>query len=61
MRQLLYLLPALICPVAMGAMMLFMARGRKAQPDRAGSEPHDAEVARLRAELAAARADHSQR
>ena len=52
MSQLVSALPLLACPVGMGAMMLFMARGhRPSEPNR------DAEMARLQAEIDRLRQD----
>ncbi len=55
MQQLLYILPALICPVGMGLMMWLMMRGHgKAQ----GSTPsQEQELAALRAQVEALRAE----
>jgi hypothetical protein len=52
MQQLLYVLPALACPVGMGAMMWFMMRGKDAKGNDAGmSQTQDEELTRLQAEL----------
>ena len=54
MSQILYLLPALACPIGMGAMMWFMMRssGKKVP----GTEdPRQQELATLRAEIAGLR------
>jgi flagellar basal body-associated protein FliL len=51
MSQFLYVLPALACPVGMGAMMWFMMRGNKnaaAHP----ADPREQELAALRKEIA---------
>lgn len=56
MSQFLYLLPALACPIGMGAMMWFMMRsgGRKAATP--GTEdPRRQELATLRTEIAGLR------
>jgi hypothetical protein len=58
MDKLVYLLPALGCAVMMGAMMWMMMRGNDntaqgQQPDTSTAE----EIAALRAEIAALRAD----
>lgn len=68
MNQLLYLVPMLICPIAMGLMMWFMMRKPGSQPTSSQqppqpatvADPRDAELARLRADLflARGRADH---
>ena len=52
MAQLGYLLPALACPVGMGAMMWMMARGDK-KPAAPSLEDH--ELVALRAEVEALR------
>lgn len=62
MDKLLYLLPALVCPVAMGLMMWFMARKPSReqtapQQPPVMADPRDAELARLRAELATNRVE----
>ena len=56
MDKLVYLLPILACPIAMGAMMWLMMRGNHTsapQTDTATAE----EITALRAEVAALRAD----
>jgi hypothetical protein len=53
MQQLLYVLPALMCPLGMGAMMWFMMRGNKNQQATHPTTPgQDQELAQLRAEIA---------
>jgi hypothetical protein len=54
MSQLLYLLPALACPVGMGAMMWVMMRKPKtsAAPTTHAQSAGDAELAALRVEVA---------
>lgn len=51
MEQFLFLLPALLCPIGMGAAMWFMMRGRDrgAAPGAASGQAE--ELARLRAEI----------
>ena len=55
MQQLLYTLPALMCPIGMGAMMWFMMRGGKnkqpAQSAPGTPTPREQELAALRAEI----------
>jgi hypothetical protein len=53
MSQFLYVLPALACPVGMGAMMWFMMRsGRQnATAPPAGTDPREQELADLREEI----------
>jgi hypothetical protein len=60
MTNLLYVLPALACPIGMGAMMWFMMRGmggNKPAPPQPGpyagspGADTDAEIARLRAQV----------
>ena len=52
MSQLISALPLLACPLGMGVMMLFMARGHRGDaPDR------DAELARLQREIDLLRRD----
>jgi len=48
MPDLIYLLAVLVCPIAMGAMMLVMMRGNHSHEAPAST---DDEVARLRAEV----------
>jgi hypothetical protein len=49
MQQLLYILPALMCPLGMGAMMWLMMRGGKQQPTTPALR--ERELADLRAEI----------
>ncbi|MET9817334.1 MULTISPECIES: hypothetical protein [unclassified Streptomyces] len=53
MENLLYLLPALACPVGMGLMMWFMMRGRHSAPTTA----QERELAGLRKEVEALRGE----
>ncbi|AVH60821.1 MULTISPECIES: hypothetical protein [Streptomyces] len=58
MSQLLYVLPALVCPIGMGLMMWFMMRGKRPAPDQSHTAPTTAqeqELARLRKEVEALR------
>jgi hypothetical protein len=54
MDKILYVLPALVCPLGMGAAMWFMMRGggmnRGQQPQ--SPDPHAAELTALRAQVA---------
>lgn len=54
MEQLLYILPALACPVGMGLMMWFMMRGR-GHGSAAGTPEQEQELAQLRAQVQALR------
>jgi hypothetical protein len=58
MKAFLYLLPVLVCPIAMGAMMYVMMRpGRGHQaPTSEGSQAGEQELAQLRGEVEALRA-----
>ncbi|MET8681957.1 hypothetical protein ABZW18_31355 [Streptomyces sp. NPDC004647] len=60
MDQLLYLLPALACPVGMGLMMWFMMRSRRSDahqsPNTAPTAEQEQELLRLRKEVDALRA-----
>lgn len=49
MTELFYSLAILACPIAMGLMMWFMARGMNSQPAAAPTD--DAELSRMRAEI----------
>jgi hypothetical protein len=52
MQQFLYTLPALMCPIGMGAMMWFMMRGSKNKQATPGTTaPQEQELAALRAEI----------
>jgi hypothetical protein len=56
MQQLLYVLPALMCPLGMGAMMWFTMRGNKnQQATHPTTQGQAQELAQLRAEIAALR------
>lgn len=57
MSELFYLLALLACPVGMGAMMLWMSRGRGSVPQ--SSEHTEAELAGLRAEIDQLRAERA--
>lgn len=60
MQQLLYVLPALVCPIGMGAMMWLMMRGRDTKTDDAVMTPaQSAELARLQAQLDEMRSSRS--
>ena len=48
MDRLLYVLPALACPIGMGAMMWFMMRGGKTEA-ASGQQPGDLQVQELAA------------
>jgi hypothetical protein len=52
MGNLLYVLPALACPIGMGAMMWFMMRGGKNTKQPAQPGPQAAELDTLRAQVA---------
>ncbi|GAB2956483.1 hypothetical protein GCM10023080_014650 [Streptomyces pseudoechinosporeus] len=64
MENLLYLLPALACPVGMGLMMWFMMRGKRPADGRPHTAPTTAqqqELARLRKEVEALRGEQTPR
>jgi len=62
MQQLLYTLPALMCPIGMGAMMWFMMRGNKnkqaTQSAPGTPTPQEQELAALRSEIDHLRTTH---
>jgi hypothetical protein len=51
MDQLLLLLPALACPIGMGAMMFFMAKKPKDQQGSGQADPREQEITAIRAEI----------
>ncbi|MBK3570957.1 hypothetical protein [Streptomyces sp. MBT62] len=59
MQQLLYVLPALACPVGMGAMMWFMMRPEHGTRPDPGSDRQ--ELVRLRKEIDALRTERGPR
>ncbi|MGI5512300.1 hypothetical protein [Streptomyces sp. CA-106131] len=52
MSQILYVLPALACPVGMGAMMWFMMRSGNKNTAAPAADPREQELASLRKEIA---------
>ncbi|MCZ4102799.1 MULTISPECIES: hypothetical protein [Streptomyces] len=57
MQQILYILPALMCPLGMGVMMWFLMRpSNKQQAGHGTSAVQERELAALRAEIDALRA-----
>jgi hypothetical protein len=62
MRDLLYILPALACPVGMGAMMWLMMRPGRTTEAKTGAQPGSPQdVAALRQEIAGLRAGLNRR
>ncbi|MCX5418047.1 MULTISPECIES: hypothetical protein [Streptomyces] len=59
MDQLLYILPALACPVGMGLMMWFMMRPKHGAQTQPGTDADSQELLRLRKEIDALRADRA--
>jgi hypothetical protein len=59
MDKFLNLLPTLMCPIGMGAAMWFMMRGKRADhpSNAAAGQDQGQEIARLRKEVQALRAD----
>lgn len=55
MQQLLYILPALVCPVVMGLMMWFMMRGHGHDKEQKATPEQEQELAALRAQVEALR------
>jgi hypothetical protein len=60
MQQLLYVLPALACPIGMGLMMWLMMRPGHKQPQGSTTSAQERELADLRAQIAELRAAQSQ-
>lgn len=59
MQQLIYVLPALLCPISMGLMMWFMMRPGHKQHTDAGTGTAELELTRLRAQIEELRASQS--
>jgi hypothetical protein len=60
MQHLLYVLPALACPVGMGAVMWLMMRPGRKNPVGPGSTAQELELADLRSQIADLRATRRQ-
>ncbi|MFF8904797.1 hypothetical protein [Streptomyces olivaceoviridis] len=62
MRDLLYVLPALACPVGMGVMMWLMMRPNRSMGAKTGAQPSSQQdVSALREEIAGLRAELNRR
>ncbi|WP_329295872.1 hypothetical protein [Streptomyces pseudovenezuelae] len=59
MSQLLYILPALACPIGMGLMMWFMMRPKHGAQTHPATGADRQELLRLRKEIDALRADRT--
>lgn len=61
MDQLLYILPALACPIGMGLMMWFMMRPKHGAQTHPGTDADRQELLRLRKEIDALRDERNPR
>jgi len=61
MQHLLYILPALACPLAMGVMMFFMMRPGTKQTQNQPGPQQEQEIAQLRQQVEQMRAEQQRR